>query len=166
MIGIAFVVRRTSDMAGLSDEVLYLRSRRRGDAGASMRRHLKAYHAAVYGEIKLAARASRLAEQAGEKTGIKALEQVEAQLAASIDQAAADNAAAIEHAEEIARLALIENYGGRTEEVLDRLTDRELHGVVSTIELGQMPKDFFGSPDTQPKPSATGPSGSSPAKRS
>jgi hypothetical protein len=166
MVGIPFTIRRTSSELGVQDEVVYLRSRRRGEAGESMRRHIRDYHAALFTQMQSAAKAGRLSGQVTEGAAVEVLEQVDADLGATLATAGAAGDRALEHAEHVARLALQENYGERAAELLDGLTDKELHAIVSTVEVGQMPADFFGRPDTPPKPSATGPSGTLPAKPS
>ena len=167
MVGIKFVVRRASEAAEIEDRTLYLRSRRTGEAGQEMRRRIRGYHHAVFEQFKQAGRAGRMTDRADlAEAGAEALERIDREQGEALEHAQEAAWAALEHAEQIALLALQENYGAAAKGLLDDLTDRELHAIVSTIEMGQMPADFFQSPGIPPKPSATGLSGPLPGSDS
>jgi hypothetical protein len=168
MLGIPFVIRRFSD-AGVEDVTVFLRTRRSGQAGDKMRKHLRAYHAAVFAQTKAAGKAGSLMRRAlsGEtQPGEAELEKIEAEQSAAMDSAQKESETALEEAQEVCLCALKDNYGEKEEELVDGLTDHELHGLVSTIEMGAMPRDFFPSPGIPPKSSSMEPSGSGPAKSS
>lgn len=160
MIGIPFTIRRAGPDNPVVDEVVYLRTRRSGEAGASMRRAMVDYREATMAQMRQAARTARLADAAGTISDVAALERVERDVAAAMEESNAQGARALAAAETIALLSLYENYDPQeADRIMDQLTERELHAIVATLELGQMPKDFFGPAATQPKPSGTGPSG-------
>jgi hypothetical protein len=169
VIGIPFTVRRTGER-GVDDAVIYLTSRRVGDVGREMRAALREYHDGLqaHGTASMRVAAVMAKAMKAEQDGV-ALD-----LAALLDEQERHVAAgaqaserAIQASARVARLALLANYGEQqADEIVDRLTDRELRAICETVELGAMPRDFFTSGDTQPKPSTTGPSGLSPESAS
>jgi hypothetical protein len=172
MLGIPFTIRRHSP-AGVEDQVVYLRTHRCGQAGDKMRTAIRTYHRASFAQAKAAARAGGLMRESlaglseDKASRIKALEKIATDQTAAMDLATEQAEAAIASAVEVARQALIDNYGkDRAEEIVDGLTEHELHGILGTVEMGSMPKDFFPSPAIQPNPSGTEPSGSGQAKSS
>jgi hypothetical protein len=163
MFGIPFTVRR-SETGGMSkDEVLYLRTYRRGETGNLMRKLIKQYRYMGMEQAKAGAKAAMMVAGLGAIAAgtdeTRDLAKVLAEQSEAMRAAEAAGAEALKTAEEIAVIALTENYGEGTDKLVDALTDHELHGIVSTIELGSMPKDFFPSPDTQQKPKSTTVSG-------
>jgi hypothetical protein len=174
MIGIPFEIRRSSDR-GAESETIYLRSRRRGPEGEKMRAAIALYRRSQMDQVRLATKVGSLTQRflsamgeapvgldlASSRPDSAALETSQRE---ALEAAGCMAERAICAAEEIARLALIENHGADTERIVDGLTDRELHAIVATIEQGAMPKDFFPLPGTQPSASATSPSGESPAR--
>ena len=174
MIGIPFTVRR-EDEGGVVDRTIYLRSRRRGPEVEKMRAAIRAYNRAIFGQGKQASRAGMLMTRAlagemaeGEDLDkrLADLERIDREQEAAMTEAQELAQKALDRAEEIAELALRENYGEQTAQILNELTDRELHAIVGTVEMGAMPKDFFPSPATPPKPSSISPPGSAPAEPS
>ena len=172
MLGIPFTIRRFPER-GVEDVDIYLRTRRRGPAGEKMRREIRAYHQAQFDRMKAASRAGMLVNRATSLTEIddalrvEALEKIEADQIAQMDLARLRAEDTLEHAEAIAACALADNYPReQAEEIVDGLTDQDLHGIVATIEMGAMPKDFFPLPATPPSPSSTAPSGSEPGPSS
>ena len=173
MLGIPFTVRRHSE-EGVMDTTLYLTSRRRGDAGKSMRLHLRQFRQADLAKGKAASRAGFLmarairemagdgAAQPDDGARLAELERIDAEQQTAMGAAFNENDAAMTHAEKIAELALRENYGPATDGIVDGLTSAELRAIVETVEMGAMPKDFFLSLATPPTPPSTGPSGSAP----
>jgi hypothetical protein len=167
MFGIPFTIRRWSD-AGVEDRTVYLRTRRCGEAGEAMRTALRKYRKLVFEQARVANKAGMMAAQAMTPSGdldqdgrLAKLEKLAADSDAAMESAGALQAEALELAQKIAGMALQENYGSASSEIIDGLTDTELHAIVGSLELGQMPKDFFQSLDTQPKPNTTGRSGDS-----
>ena len=160
MFGIAFRIRRDST-EGVTEKVVYLRSRRRGPEGEKMRAAIKAYHRASFDQARLAAKVGAMMNRglSGETAGMS-LEDIEAKQTSALAEAQNCSSVALEQAEIVATLALDENYGAEeAAKMVGDLTDHELHGIIGAIELGSMPKDFFPSPDIQPKLSTTGSSG-------
>lgn len=163
MFGIPFTIRRTSER-GIEDEVVYIRSYRRGAVGQKMRQLMGEYHAATMRQMQSAAQAGAAMNESLGGTEGRDLQGIADRQQKALDDALAQSARALKAAEEIAANALAENYPDDVrEKILDKLTDHELHGLVSTIEMGAMPKDFFALHDIQPRPSTTGPSGAAPA---
>ncbi|MCE5257005.1 MAG: hypothetical protein LLF89_09195 [Spirochaetaceae bacterium] len=169
MFGIPFTIVREGDVGGVI-ETIYLRTYRRGRIGKQMRNHLQAYHAAAQGQAKAAGRipvnmvqASRVAQEAD---SLAALEKLAAEQESIITESNKHGQAMLDAAEAIAELSLQENYADRTDEIMNKLTDRELHAIVGTIEMGEMPKDFFQFVEARKKASTTGHSGDMPVQSS
>jgi hypothetical protein len=165
MFGIPFTVIRESDVGGMI-ETIYLRTYRRGPLGDEMRKAIKAYHDATNGQNRAAAQVPIILGKATklsmEETNIEAMEKLAAEQDAAIEQSTQSGRDALQAAEKVAEVALRENYGEKTEAVLDRLTDRELNAIVGTVEMGAMPKDFFQWTEDRRKQISTGPSGAAP----
>lgn len=170
MFGIAFTTYREGETGGQS-ETFYLRTYRCGGKGDAMRGQLKAYHQAMNEQNKLAGKipinlvkATKVAEQADSLEALEQLADEQARIMQASEKAGED---AVKAAETLVGLALEENYSAEDiNKILDQLTDRELHAVVGTIELGEMPKDFFQSLEARRKLNTTGPSGGTPARSS
>jgi hypothetical protein len=174
MIGIPFIIRRQSDR-GTEDTTVYLRTRRISETGRSMRQEIRRFHDATIAQSKAASRAAALVAVAmkGMDNGplgdpapfdLEALlEKQDKEMTEARNQADA----AIDAATKIALMALEENYPPAVlTEFVDMLTDRELRAIVSTVEMGAMPADFFTLPGIHPLPSSTGRSGGSPGSDS
>jgi flagellar motor protein MotB len=158
MIGIPYRIVRHGDK-GPEDKVFYLATRRSGEAGAAMKKTKREFQKAELATAKAAQRyqAASAAEHQDEELLCNLLEDI--QLAGQ----AADDAA-----EHLVLLSLTENYGRENAEaVLDQLTDTDIKKMVSVIETGELPKDFFESSGQPPKPTSTlQPGGSPPAPSS
>lgn len=175
MIGIPFTIQRESEH-GAEIETIYLRTRRRGPEGEKMRRLIREYNQADLAQkrasIKVAMFYALVAGNGEHTPDLAALEKADKDQDEAIAVGNAAAKTALECAELIAELALRENYPQElAEKILDKLTDVELRAIVSTIEMGAMPKDFFQSLDIQRKQRPTGHSGnaqveSSPAQDS
>jgi hypothetical protein len=173
MLGIPFVIRRFSER-GTEDQTVYLRSRRCGEAGVKMRKAIRDYHAAQFAQMKAAGKAGAITakaiqaacdEKQARKKGV--LESLDQEQEAAMADATQQAALALDLATTITRMALADNYGNdKADEIIDGMTDHEMHSVVKTIELGALPKDFFQPPGTQPNPSTTPPSGAGQEKSS
>lgn len=162
-IGIPFTVRRESD-AGVEDQIVYLRSRRVGADGSKMVALIREYQSLSMVQVKAAGKAAAMAHRMIEgQSGnaiVDAMEKIDAEQQALMDAAMDASHERTKIATEIVQLALEVNYS--PEEVLriiDALTDAELDAMVSTLQYGQMPKDFFPAPVTRQTPSDTSPSG-------
>jgi hypothetical protein len=160
MTGIPFVVQRENGRGQIERKTIYLRSRRRGPAGEKMRLALREYNQALLEQSRCAMKAGTImAKLAGEPT-LAEMEAVEREQLGSVARAQELGAKSLELAEQIAEQALADNYEGPArEEILDELTDKELTAIVSSIELGAMPNDFFQFLDTQQKRSSSAASG-------
>lgn len=145
-------------------ETVYLSTRRSGDVGLKMQHLKRDYRTAqrrtahAFQEVALvASKANALAA-----TGKPCEAELE-RLALQQDQAGAvaqDSAnGALEHATDLARLALRECHGEDAERILDCLTDRQIHQCVGIIETGDVPADFFPLSATPPSASGTPPPG-------
>ncbi len=138
-------------------KTLVLGHRQSGDAGARMRKLKGDFHtcqrqaASAFRDVAKAARAA-------EKTETEAdLERLAAAQDAAAGIAHANLAAALDHARELARLALEMNYPGQAERMLDLFTDAQLREVPGILETGDVPQDFFRSRDTPPSGTSTSP---------
>jgi len=164
MFGIRFTILREGDIGGMP-ETIYLRTYRRGEAGIEMRKQLRSYHALDMQKNKAAVQIPTLVAQAQKciETGSpEGLLDVAAKQDLVIASATAAAEQQLQVAEQIAELALKDNYGEKLDSIVDKLTDRELHAIVGTIELGEMPRDFFQSLEARQKRNSTGQSGASP----
>lgn len=173
MFGIPFTIRRENSASlgnkpGTEERVVYLRSRRCGDLGEKMRKLFRQYHASTFAQMRAATRAGSGTTRAmSSQDDPIALEKILAEQESAMDAAQKAAQEQLDAAEQIAVMALSDNYPKeQVSDIVDGLTDHELHGIVSTLELGSMPKDFFPSPAIQPKQSDTSQSGEPPAKRS
>lgn len=169
MFGIPFTIIRECEMGGVI-ETVYLRTYRRGGKGDEMRKCLKAYHAATIGQSRAAGRIPVLLGQAAkvaqENDSLAMLEKLAEDQEKIISESVGCSAEALVAAEQIAELALQENYAEKTTEIMDKLTDRELHAIVGTIEMGEMPKDFFQFVEAWKKAITTGRFGDTPEQSS
>lgn len=172
MIGIPFTVCRVGS-EGIEEEVLYLRSYRKGERGTAMRKALRAYIKATFDQNSAASKAGICLARAGAMMKDEGAAHLEEKLTAlAIEQSkemefarlSAD--AALEAAEVVAEISLQENYGERINEIMDKLTSREIRAICDTLEQGAMPKDFFQFLDTLRRQSGTGPTTESTAKPS
>jgi hypothetical protein len=169
MLGIPFIIQReskTDGIARLERETIYLRSRRRGEAGEKMRKAIREYNKQNLAFGRLATKAAVAIgklENADVQPTQQQLEDIEQNQSANYEAAQNARIAALAAAETVAEQALVDNYGEGVKDILDRLTDRELDAIVGSVEMGAMPKDFFTHLDTQQKQSTTLQSGASPA---
>ena len=146
-------------------ETIYLSTRRSGDAGNKLRVAKRRYHKAEARVAKLASSMIIISDKAdaliaeGKSLADGTLEELYARHEKVLDEMHDAKDKALELAEEVVRLALKENYGKKSDEIMDCLTDRQLAQCVGIIETGQTPADFFQSPDTQPSESGMSPTG-------
>jgi hypothetical protein len=174
MLGIPFTLRRHDDKLGMRDEVVYLATRRMGPQGEAMRKQIRAYHKAFFGQALAAQGCALVATQAlgpaleskDRAARIAALQEVEKRQLEKVEAGQAASEAALEAAAAVGILALEPNYGPEAQGIVDRMTDHELHALVTTIEMGALPKDFFPSPGTPPSASSTSQAGESPGSTS
>jgi hypothetical protein len=162
MTGIPFEIRAEGNPD--ETETVYLSTRRTGDIGRKMetlkqqiRNHDISRAAALRRAALCSHKCDALAKSSptfardldalGEQQDVALFQAT--QLAGELNAARAD----------LVRLSLSSNYGDRTDNILDRLTDVELQAAVSLIETGELPADFFGARGTQRKSSTTSQSG-------
>jgi len=63
--------------------------------------------------------------------------------------------AAYEAAEQIVRCSLARNYAGKADEIMDAASQKDLLAMVTLINTGELPADFFPSPAQERKPTST-----------
>lgn len=154
MFGIPFEVRRF-DEGGQQNITLFVRSHRRSE----MRDALRELHETKVSRTVQALQMQHAVKVATDEATDAALAEVKG-LAAEL---AAIGRKIENLTETIARLALADNYGpAELNHLLDMLTDAELEGIVSTVEMGQAPADFSVSGAIQPSLSSSGLNGGSP----
>ena len=157
MIGIPYRLLRHGE-DGPVDKMIYLATRRSGEAGAAMRKAKRDFqkHEFAGGKATLRFKAESLVENPNEEKIVKLLEEIQ-------EAGEAGNDAA----EKLVLLSLTENYGKETAtEILDLLTNRDIRTILSVLETGELPKDFFGSNGQPLKPTSTLPPGDSPREPS
>lgn len=164
MFGLGFTFLRENESGGLP-ETIYLRTHRRGEAGQKLRKLLRSYHQLELQQTKAATEMPVVVAQAQQCVqnedidGLKGVAERQNILLAGATAAAEER---LKVAEEIAELVLCENYPAeKLEQILDKLTDRDLFAIVGTVELGEMPRDFFQSLEARQKLISTGRSGAS-----
>lgn len=131
-------------------EIVYLSTRRSGEPGRQMqdmkRRYRREQQAAAAALLEVAA----IAEQA-RRANPDATDYAEKLLDLAARQERASEKAldagerAVDLAAKLVCAALWENHGEDAQGILDELTDADLHSLVSTIETGEAPADFFAS---------------------
>lgn len=165
MVGIPYRLLRDSE-DGPVEKVLYLATRRTGEGGQAMKNAKREYYAHEFG-CACAAKRFQSADQAvlacaPEDDRRAALEN---ERDAQLERIRAEGDAATDAAERLVRLSLTENYGAAAAgEIVDQLTDRDVRAMVTVIETGELPPDFFGGSDRRPRPTTTSPSGGLPAE--
>lgn len=172
MIGLPFTIRRYS-ADGAQDEVVYLRTYRKGERGTKMRKALREYIRADFDQNNAATRVGMSVARAGALVKNENDPRLEEKLQKLCDEQQKDIAFAqasaercIEAAGLLAELAIEENYGEAAAAILDKLTDKELRAIAATLQTGAMPKDFFPSLDIQQKQKPIGQTEASSAKPS
>jgi hypothetical protein len=152
MVGIPYrIVRHGED--GPVDKMIYLATRRTGEAGAAMKKAKRDFQKHELATAKAATRyaAAEAAESKDGERACKLLEEIHE-----------NGQAANDAAEHLVLLSLTANYGReKAEEIIDELTTREIRAMLGVIETGELPKDFFDKPGQPPKPISTSPSGGS-----
>lgn len=149
MIGIPVTIQRDG-----KPEKIYLSTRRSGAAGAAMREAKENYYAAQQRAANALARvvaAVSLAESQPAR-----LEEVLAKQEKDSAEALTEKTAALNHAEVLVGLALKENHGPDTDAIMDLLTDKQIMRLVTVIETGDVPSDFFGGPGPGRNASSSG----------
>jgi hypothetical protein len=165
MIGIPYRIVRHGE-AGPVDKVLYLATRRFGEAGIALKKTKKEYFKAEYATARAAQKLAAADNQIkGLPSDSKLMDELVSRRDLLMDEIRTHGDEATEAAEKLVVLSLTENYGRKNaEEMADQLTDRDLRGCVSTIELGAQPADFFPSNEAPQKPTTTLQSDASPGE--
>jgi hypothetical protein len=70
--------------------------------------------------------------------------------------------AAYDAAECIVRCSLARNYEGKTDEIMEAISQKDLLAMVTLINTGELPKDFFLSPVQEQRPTSISAPGGSP----
>lgn len=150
MLGIPYRLLRYGE-GGAVDKMIYLATRRCGEAGTAMRGAHREFKKHEFENIKLLARYSQ--ENARDNAD-------QAQLEAMLDEIAAHSDAADAAAEKMVLLSITANYGkDNAEGVMDELTSKDIRAMVTVIETGELPDGFFPAGAQPPKPTSTSPSG-------
>lgn len=145
-----------------NNERIFFATRRRGQDGEDMRKHRRAFHTAKMAALTHLRRVEALeikADQIPADTQDRDLRISEIlgeqgkELQASLDA----KEQAREACERLVRLSLGENYPDteKVERILGSLTDNQLAYLVTVLETGEVPADFFPRRATLPKPSTT-----------
>ena len=166
MQGIPVTITRNEDEA-----IIYLSTRRSGAAGKAMKSLKHRFHQAIHAASKANSRVFLIMTKA---EGLDAEAEDYADVVAELHEKQTDAAAsalkwkeeALEHAEDLVRRSLKENHGPDTTDIMDCLTDKQLQQMVTIIETGDTPEDFFPSNGTRPKQSTTLPLGDTPGESS
>lgn len=155
MVGIPYRILRHGD-DGPEDKMVYLSTRRSGEAGAAMKNAKRDFQEHEFATAK-AAQKYAAADRSEQKD--------EERLGKLLDEIREQGEAANDAAEKLIRLSLTENYGRENAEaILDKLTTKDIRAMVTVIETGELPKDFFESAGAPPKPTfILPPGGSAPA---
>lgn len=167
MIGIPYRVVRQGE-AGPVDKIYYLATRRFGNAGKALKTAKNEYYRAEYACARAAQRLSAVDGQIKDlPANHKLIDTLVERRDLLMEEIRKSGDEATEAAEKMVVLSLTENYGReKAEEMADQLTDRDLRGCVSTIELGAQPKDFFPQDEAPQKLTITSPSDASPGETS
>jgi len=155
--GIPLTIRRDGEL-----EKVYLSTHRSGEKGEKFRTLKREFHRAHI-EAAKAGKSSILTMEKAEKIeDIETLEKLAAEQDGAMDRLDEARARTMELAEAIVRESLGGNYpDGEVDGIMDCMTDAQLVKCVSIIETGDVPADFFPSPDTPPSESTTSPPGGS-----
>jgi hypothetical protein len=151
-------------LIGGNPEKVYFATRRSGELGVKMRALRRTYHMARMEAARFLARTQAIGQaadslEADRPNYMDELEKLLADQEKQTELAMDAKEKARAAAEELARLSLGENYSGDTlERIMNCLTDRQLAFLVTVIETGEVPEDFFPRPATQPSGSTTSPS--------
>jgi hypothetical protein len=167
MIGIPIQIIRDG-----KDETIYLSTRRSGVKGGELRDAKRAYRQARLEIARLTTKMSLIAVR------VNKIPDEADHLAADLEKLCDDmdkltigldsaRQAVQDAAEHVISLAIEDNHGQETASILDCLTDSQIEALVSVLETGETPADFFPSRATQPSakdttPPAAGPGASSP----
>lgn len=167
MTGLRFrLVRDTPE--GPVDKTLYLATRRTGEAGKAMREAKREFYRLEFACARAAQRYQAAdARVRGLAPGDPGQEAAVEKRDALLDQIRETGENATDAAERMVRLSLTANYGADgANDLLDQLTDKEVRAMVSVIETGELPADFFGEGAARPRPTTISPSGATPPEPS
>jgi len=168
MIGIPYRIVRFGE-AGPVDKVFYLATRRFGEAGTAMKKAKREYYRAEYATARSAQKLASVEDDIRNlgSDEFKRRDELIEKRDALMEAIREHGDEATEAAEKLVVLSLTENYGRENAEMMaDQLTDRDLRGCVSTIELGDQPKDFFPSDEARQRQTIITPSAASPGENS
>lgn len=159
MLGLPFRLLRHTE-TGPVEKVIYLATRRHGDAGDAFRKAKREYYRAEFACARAAKRFEAAERSVQDAAPIAAdYEALVSRRDELLQEISTAGEAANEAAEKLVRLSLKENYGPETDGILDQLTDTDLRAMVTLIDTGSLPKDFFGSGALPPSPTTTAPAG-------
>lgn len=146
-------------------EKFYLSTRRTGEGGEALRKAKRKFREAKRKITSIGLKLGFIERQAQEEGQPPAtLERMLERIQQLVDDSATASEEAQAAAEKVVRLALRENHGDQTDEILNSLTDAQVVECVSIIETGEVPEDFFPRTATPPKPSTTTPDAGAPSE--
>ena len=150
MIGIPIEIERNG-----KTEKIYLSTRRSGPAGQKMVEARNIARRERLNSARLATQLSILMARVEKMPDDDAKLQAIARDADNLVNAVGKAAQAAKDATELAvRLAIEDNHGLETEKILDGLSDKDIEQMLTTLETGAMPEDFFQRHAIQPKPNS------------
>jgi len=157
MVGIPFKLVRQGDESGTVDKTVYLATRRRGEAGEALRNAIRAYVRTQHDIGKVYQRYitanARLEELAADHERV---DEFIVEREKYYEELADKERAGCEQAETVVRLSLTETMNkGPALDVLDMLTDADLHEMCETIQTGAQPSDFTKSRELREKSTST-----------
>jgi len=157
-IGIPYRLVHHTDGGDLLDKTIILASRSADPAhSAKLRTALREY-AHAQRDMGNATRAhNQLARRIAELSAEHPLHAtLGPEREAAFDRIAEAGTAAIAAAETVALLSLQVNYGEqKAGEIFAHFSNRDLHGIAQTLQLGEQPEDFFPRRATPAKPTST-----------
>jgi hypothetical protein len=162
MYGIPYKIARPSDTGTNPVETIYLRTIRMGEQGAKFQELIRTIDrrsmevAVKQSELqKLIARIDAM----GPETPEVEIGAAQSSLAGQLDGLIETKEDIADMSEEVILLSLALNYGDDAAKVADKLSDRDISGMILALKQGEQPQDFFPRPVTLPSETSTLPSG-------
>ena|GEM_PF-2210509 len=147
MIGIPYRLVRQGDseVPGPSEKVVYLATRRSGEAGESMKQAKRDFRKAQMATVKAAQNFRTLNKRIEElPADHEKLDALIADREEASDEMLTHHGEGVDAAEKLVRLSLVQNYGADgAEDILNQCTEDDLEDMVVTIQTGEQPSDFM-----------------------
>jgi len=142
-------------------EKAYLSTVRTGETGQKIRELKKKLREVKNREVKTLKQVLLITDKAEKQTDISKLDEMSVKQDELLGLSTSLAEEALDMAEELVAIALKENHGNDTNAILDCLTDRQILSCVKILETGEVPADFFPSPDTRLSVSISSPTADS-----